>query len=517
MSLLGIDIGTTGCKAVVFSRYGSIISSAYREHKLIHPHEGYSELDAEEIFHNIAGLVREVSSNLKNDRIEAFGVSCQGEAIIAADKEFSPLYNAIVTFDQRTKEQYLFWKNNLGSKEIFNITGMPLHPMYSINKVMWIKKYMPHIYRRTHKFLCFEDYLFARLGLEPTIDYSLAARTMAFDINRFCWSRKILKIAGIEQEMLAGIKPSGKIVGQLDKNICSILGLEGDVYAVTGGHDQACGAFGSGVHRQGYAANATGTSDVLISVMEGKNLSADMLKNNYSCYPYVSENKYMTISFNLTGGLLLRWYRDQFCSEESREAARTGKDTYEVIINGMHEKPVNLYILPHFVGSGTPYMDSESRGIIAGLNLQVNKPRIARAIIQSSSFDLRLNVERLGQSGIKIDKLVATGGGAESEKWLQIKADIIGKEIETLKNTQAASLGAAMLAGIAIGKYSSFGDAIRNTIYPKKQYYPNKKSENIYNKMYEIYKSMYDVNRELLHKISKLEQEEKNEKPYNGN
>jgi xylulokinase len=504
MSLLGIDIGTTGCKIIAFNKSAEILSSEYVEYQLIHPNEGWMELDAEYIWIKIKESILKINYRLKKDSIKAFSVSCQGEAIIPADRDGNSLYNAIVTFDSRTYEQYKFWLKNYSKEEIFKITGMPLSPIYSINKIMWIKKNFKDIFKKTYKFLCFEDFIFMKFGLTPTIDYSLASRTMAFDVTKKTWSEKILKEANIPEEYLPDVKLSGEIVGEIAPVIAKECGFKSNVIGVTGGHDQACGAFGSGIVDEGTAMHAAGTSDVLTAVFNHVNLSKEMLKNNYPCYPYVMKDKYMTISFNLTGGLLLKWYRDKFCNEERIMAEKEDKNIYDLIIENANQNPVNIFILPHFVGSGTPYLDPNSKGMILGIDLETDKPKIARAILESNAYDLRLNLEKLEKSGIKIEKIAAIGGGAKLSSWVQLKSDVLGKRFVTLNNKEVASMGAALLAGIAIGEYHSHQDAIDHTVKEIEFFEPDLNNHKIYNDRYLIYSDIYKINSKLLHKIKKL-------------
>ncbi len=341
--------------------------------------------------------------------------------------------------------------------------------------------------------------------MKPTIDHCLAARTMALDIRKKEWSKEILETAGIKEDKLAELKPSGQIVGKLNVDIAKKLGFTENVFGVTGGHDQGCGALGAGITNEGVAMNATGTSDVLAVICNDANLSDKMLEYNYSCYPYVTEDKYMRISFNLTGGLLLRWFRDNFCEKEIKKAKKDNMDAYDLILKNIQENPTNLFILPHFVGSGTPYMDSNSKGLLIGLDLENDKNKIAKAIIESLTFDLRFNLEKLKQSGIVIKKLVAIGGGAKSKKWLKLKADILDIELITPENLEAACFGAALLAGKAICVYSSYQEAIRKTVKEKMKFIPDKRNLKIYNKRYKIYKGIYRKNKNLLHRINDLD------------
>jgi xylulokinase len=504
LSLLGIDVGTTGCKAVVFNRDGDILSSQYKEHPLLHPSPGWMELDPNLVFKNIKNIIKIANQRLNKDKIKALAISCQGEAVMPVDRNGECLYNAIVTFDGRTGEQYQFWKEGLGKKTIFEITGMPLNPMYTINKIMWLKKNRRDIYKKTFKFLCFEDFTQMKFGANPTISYSLAARTSAFDVRKKEWSKTMLEQAGVEESLLAIPCPSAKVIGVVDKKISEELGLDNDVAVATGGHDQACGAYGAGIVKESVAMNAAGTSDVITVMLDKPYLNEIMLENNYPCAPYVIPDKYTALTFNLTGGLLLKWYRDTFCYEEIQHAKETGKNVYKIIDDSIYNKPVNLFILPHFVGSGTPTLDANSRGVIVGLDLETDKSKLARAVLESNAYDLRYNLEKIESMGINVKKIIAIGGGANSPVWLQIKSNVLNKKMYTLMNSEAASLGAALLAGIAIGQYRDFEEAAIAAVKQQDEFVPDKKILKSYEQRYKIYKEIYSANKSILHEISVL-------------
>jgi len=505
MSLLGIDVGQTGCKVVIFNNYGEVLSSEYKEHPLICPKDGWVELNPDLIWNNIKNLIKTANQKIKKDKVKALSISCQGETFTPVGENNNYLYNSIVSLDNRGKDYCKFWEHELGKEKIFQITGMPLHSMYSINKILWIKDNLKDVFKKSKKFLCVGDYLFMKFGLIPTIDYSMAARTMAFNISNKNWSQEILESAKIDVDLLPAVKHSGTIIGEICSKISDELGLEKNVIAVTGGHDQACGAFGSGITEGKIAVNAIGTSDVFAPVLEKICLSEDMLKNNYCCYPYVIQDKYLTLSFNLTGGLLLKWYRDTFCYEENEIAKSKRRDVYQIIDERTYDKPANVFILPHFVGSGTPYLDSNSRGLIIGLNLKTDKSKLSKAVMESIAYDNRLNLEKFESVGIEIKKIIAIGGGAKSSKWLQIKSNVLGKKIVTLNNTEAAGLGAALLAGIAIGNFKSPKHAVESTIHESEVFMPDFKVFEEYGKRYNIYKEIYSSNSDLLHKIAELE------------
>jgi xylulokinase len=498
---MGLDVGTTGCKALVFSPEGRVISYGYREYPLVHPRTGWSELDPFVLWRSIRDVIAESVAGAGGDRVTALSVSVQGEAVIPVESNGRELYHFVVTFDDRTIPQWKWWEKTLGRGKIFDITGMPLHPMYSLNKIMWFRENLPALFKRAWKFLCVEDFVFFKLGLEPTIDYSLAARTMAFDVRGERWSAEMLSLAGIDETLLSRVKPSGSVVGDVPDRVAEDLGLARGALAVTGGHDQCCGILGAGVVKEGLAMNATGTSDVLNPVFTRPVMSGGMLERNYCCYHHTKPGMYTSCAFNLTGGLLLRWFRDAFCAAEVRDAKAAGKDAYELIIAGAKREPASVYILPHFVGSGTPTLDPRSKGAILGLTLETDRSDVSRAVLDSTNYELKLNIDAFEEIGIPIDELRAVGGGAKSDTWLQLKADVFGKPVVSLEISEAACLGAALLAGAATGAYGSVDEGVALAVKTKRVFEPRGAEHDKYREKYAVYRKIYPalsrLNREM--------------------
>ncbi len=327
--------------------------------------------------------IREANSHALTDPVVALSVSCQGEAVTPIDKRGNPLDNFSVSFDHRTVEQAQWWREHMGATRIFRITGMPLHAMHSINKILWFKEHRRGVFDRTAKFLCVEDYINFRLTGEFAVDWSLAARTMAFDAIEKKWSPEILDKAGVDPTLLPQTYPSGTPIGHVSAKLARELGFADGALVATGGHDQPCGALGAGIVKPGMAMNATGTSNVICPALNEPLLTDRMLENNYCCYPHVNPRQYVSIAFNLTGGLLLRWHRDVLCEIERIAAKESGRDAYNVIIEAASDSPRSLYFLPHFVGAGTPHLDSQSRGALVGLTIDTTKqdisPRFSKA------------------------------------------------------------------------------------------------------------------------------------------
>lgn len=504
MSLIGLDIGTTGCKAVAFDENGFEIGKGYVEYPLIHPKPGWAELATDTIWDSVKKVLKEAAGKAGSDKPTALAISCQGEAIAPVDRKGNALYNFSVSFDDRTIPQSKWWEENLGKERIFQITGIPLHPMHSINKIMWFKENRPEIYEKTWKFLCVEDYLIFKLTGAAVISYSLASRTMAFDITSKDWSETILDKAGIDKNLLSESRPSGYLAGEIITSLADELGLSPNLKVVTGGHDQGCGTLGAGVTMAGYAMNATGTSDVICPIMNEANLSSKLLDSNFCCNPHVVDDFYLSIGFNLTGGLLMRWYRDTLCAGEVAQAEKLGCDPYEIIDATSSDKIARPMFLPHFVGSGTPTLDPLSRGALLNLTVDVDKAELNRAVLDSINYEMRFNIETMGEAGIKIERIRAIGGGAKSKRWLQLKADVFGIPVESLEVNEAASLGAAILAGKATGIYKDFSDSLGNIIRIKKIHEPDLKEHKLYENQYQLYKNIYPEMKALNHRFSSI-------------
>ncbi len=449
------------------------------------------EIDPHAIWQAVKDTLREAGSRLAADPVRAIGVSSQGETTTAVDRDGESLCNFIVTFDNRTVEQVRFWQRRLSREAIYRATGMPLHPMYAINKILWIREHLPEVSRRTHKFTLVEDFVIARLCGEFGIDYSLAARSMAFDVEKKAWSREMLAAAGVEESLLSPAYPSGTVVGTLKRDLAEELGLPRGTAVVTGGHDQPAGALGAGVSESGTAMNATGTVDALCPVFTTATFSESMLADNYAVYPYTRQGLYCTIGFNLTGGLLLKWYRDTLCAEEMRAAREAGEDPYDIILSTMSDSPRDLFVLPHFVGSGTPSLDPFSKGAVVGLKISTTKADLSRAIVDSINLEMKLNIERMEANGIPIREIRAVGGGAKSDAWLRLKASCFGVTVRRPRVQEAVALGSAILAGAATGVFEGVADAARAMVGPGDVFDPDPRLCAVYREKFGKYRELY--------------------------
>lgn len=447
MSYLGIDIGTTGCKAVAFDEHGRQLASAYREYPVLSPGEGWAELDSSQVCDSCLAVMSEAARACGSDPVRALGVSSQGEAFTPVGSGGEYLASAMVSSDSRAAGIATQWSESFGPEELYRITGHTAHPMFTLFKLIWLRENRPDVWKSAVAFHCFEDLLHRRLGVEPAMSWPLAGRTMLFDVREHRWDPGILAAARISPRLLPRTLASGEVVGEIPAATARALGLAEGAIVVAGGHDQPCGALGAGVIEPGTAVYATGTVECITPAFSTAVMGAELFAGNLCTYDYTIRGMYTTVAFSLTGGNLLKWFRDQIGHPELWRSE--GSDAYGTLIDSMPDEPTGLISLPYFTPSGTPHFDVSTPGAVVGLRLTTTRVEILRALLEGVAFEMRVNLAILADSGIPVNELIAVGGGARSLKWLQLKADVLGKPIKRAAVTEAGCLGAAMLARAA--------------------------------------------------------------------
>ena len=305
----------------------------------------------------------------------------------------------------------------------------------------------------------------------------------------------------VDPGLFSRVVESGTAVGTLSPEIAEATGLPKNVILAAGGHDQTCAALGSGVTGPGRGVVSTGTAEVFSCAFPDGTDSGSLYAGYYPSYPYVLPGQKFTFSLNHVGGILLKWYRDNFCDAEVRRGAELGVSAYRLLDESMPADPTKLFFLPHLTGSGTPWCDTASRGALLGLTMDTGRGDVARAILESLTFELALNLETMETAGLAISKIVAAGGGASSPVWLQLKADILNRPVTVPGNPEAGSLGAAILAGGAAGLWEPAVSAGR-LVREKQTIDPEPEQVRIYAQRMNIYRMIYPALREVNRRIA---------------
>ena len=499
MKIAGLDIGTTGCKCTVFDEQGIYLDKAYHDYPVKRSVGGH-EVDVSVIMEGVYACIHEMAK--KYPDIAGIGVTSFGETFVCVDEAGDPLYPAMLYTDPRGKEECRELVEKLGEREIANITGLRPHEMYSISKIMWLKKNQPKIYSSARKIFLMEDYVVYHLTGNAQIDYSLATRTMAFDIRNLCWSREIFEAAGIDMNLMAKPVPTGTVAGTVNLAAVQKTGLCRETKVVSVSHDQVSAAVGAGAFDGSVAVDGAGTVECLTPVYDQIPDINVMYQGYFSVVPYVIPGKYVAYAFSYTGGALIQWCTETLAKKEMELAKEQGISVNQyleqVYASQKEETPSGLLVLPHFAGAATPYMDTGSKGAVLGLTTETTAADIYRGCMEGVVYEMYLNMQALKGSGIRFEKIHATGGGAHSEKWMQMKADILNMPMAALKTVDAGTVGSAMLTGIAIGLFHDLQDAAHHMVEEIKMYEPRPEMHEKYMRIYEKYQNIYQAVRPLI-------------------
>ena len=489
MSYLGLDIGTGGCKAVVFDSIGKELASSFREYAVLHPNPDWAELNSDDVISKCFEVIAEVNEKTP-DPVVSMCVSSQGEAFTPVGHNGDILGNAMVSSDSRARDIAANWSNAFGIEKIYHITGHTPHPLFTLFKILWIKENQPEIWKNTRYFLCFEDLFHYKAGLEPRISWPLAGRTMLFDVLNHRWSQEILEAAELPAYKLAIPVASGEMTGTIKQENGRKLGFKNPVTLIAGGHDQTCAALGAGVIESGMCMYATGSVECFCPILDKPSFSEELQRNNLCCYDYTIRGKYTNVAYSLTGGNILRWMRDELGQSEKARAVESGINSYSLLLESMPSHPTGLLVLPYFSATGTPYFDTQAKGAIVGLQLSTTKGEITRALLEGVAMEMKLNLELMEKSGMKINTFIATGGGTRNTSWTQMKADVLNKKIMVRDVGEAGCYGAAMLACSAV-EHIPVEHLLRQNRMDSMVFTPNQDNAGLYNRKFEAYKQLY--------------------------
>lgn len=507
MKIAGLDIGTTGCKCTIFDVQGNYLGKAYRDYPVKRAVSGH-EVDVSVIMDSVYEVLSEMADRYPD--IGGIGVTSFGETFVMTDHAGQPLHNAMLYTDPRGKQECQKLVEMIGSKPIAGITGLRPHEMYSISKIMWMKENRPELYKKCEYIFLMEDYVVYHLTGKRQIDYSLATRTMAFDITSLDWSQEIFRAADIEPNKLSTPVPTGTDAGTITASAAEKTGLSMETHIVSVSHDQVAAAVGAGAFDGSAAVDGAGTVECL-SVIFDEMPDIDVMYNGYfAIVPYVIPGKYVAYAFSYTGGALMQWCTETLAKQEIKQAELHGISANEYLENKYKQQfekgneqlsmllPTGMLVLPHFAGAATPYMDTGSKGAILGLTLDSTLADIYRACMEGVVYEMYVNVKALSGTGISFAGVNATGGGAHSGEWMQMKADMLNVPITGLKTVDAGTVGCAMLTGIATGIFRDLADAASHMVEETKTYQPRQQAHERYMEVFERYEKVYNAVRPLM-------------------
>lgn len=452
---IGLDIGTTSIKAIVFdTERGLIISSIKKPTPVTHPTPEFSEHDPEFLWRTIADCILETSTGYQ---ISGISVSSFAEAGLPLDKHMQPLYPIIAWFDQRSLPQLDTLHKQISDKEIFRITGQKAGFSFGLLKLLWVKANFPEVFDNLRWWLSVPDYILFRLSGQITTDYTQASRTLMYDQSTQKWSPQILSIAGISENMLPEIKSSGTQIGQVTKSAAELTGLSEGTPCVLGGHDHLCGAFACGSTKPGDFIDSMGTSQAVIALTDRFDPSDTLLDQGYVNYAHVVPDIYLIKGGLKAGGKAIEWSKNVFKSidQDFNNSFEPGK---------VKDLP---FWLPYLHGSGTPNRQASARAVLFGLDSTHTNHEIYLALLEGFAFWLRENVDSISTiTGKKPEKIIAIGGTNQNKFLLDIKAAALNIPINVPTTPEAAAVGAALLAAIGCKITQTYAGAAALNRYP---------------------------------------------------
>lgn len=492
--ILTVDLGTTAIKVALFDAHGALLAKASREYELSTPSTLEVELDVEQYWIAFKQGVAEVLAAQPGaaPTIRALGISAQGETLICADEAGNALRPAIVWLDNRAHDEADELTREFGNEQVYRVTGqVSFVPTWPAAKVLWLRHHEPDLFRRTARFLLIEDYFIQRLTGRAVCEGSLVTSTAYWDFTARAWWPEMLHYLGLSTERLPELCESGEQVGPIREGVARELGLDPSTIVCTGALDQAAGAIGVGNVRPGVFSENTGAALAICATVDRPTFDPGA---QMPCHYHGVPGLYMEHTFT-SGGMVLRWYRDTFCQPEMEAARAAGRDPYDLLSEmaaTVEPGSEGLVMLPHLQGAMAPEANPKAKGVFCGFTLRHTKAHFARSIMEAVACIVRRNIEVIEALGISVNEIRVLGGGARSAVWNQIKCDLTGRPVVTTANEEAACLGAAVLAGRAVGIFGSLDEAVGRMVVVKDRLEPDPERHARYDETYVRYRELYD-------------------------
>lgn len=485
---------------------GRVVASSLIEYSLAQPESGWAEQNPEDWWQAALKSIRQVleKCGIAANDIKGIGLSGQMHGLVLLDKQKKVLRPAIIWCDQRTAKEVEELTQLIGREKVITITGNPVVAGFTAAKLQWVKNNEPQIYNEIHQVLLPKDYLRNCLTNNFATEVSDASGTGWLDVRKRQWSAELLEILKLPLEWLPQVYESHEVSGYLTEEAAILTGLIAGTPIVGGAGDQAAGAIGNGIVASGVASVTIGTSGVVFASTNA--VKIDPLGRVHT-FCHAIPNTWHTMGVTQAAGLSLRWYRDQLGEDVRALAEQTGRDVYELMFEMLKDVPIGsdrLIYLPYLMGERTPHLDSSARGVFFGLALRHGKPEMLRAIVEGVSFSLRECLEILQDLGIDCSELRASGGGAKSMYWRHMLADCFGMSINTVGVEEGPAYGAAILAGVGTGVFTSVPAAVEQIVKTKEKIIPNIANKLSYDKYFQLYKKLYPDLRESFQTLAEL-------------
>jgi xylulokinase len=504
--LLGIDVGTTSLKAVLFDADGTILSQASQEYPTVYPHPNWAEQAPEEWWRAACAILPQLFASARADPrgVAGIGVSGQAPSVVPVDRTGAALRPALLWLDRRAEAQCAWLRAHVGAEAIASVNGGRIDPYYLAPKWLWLREHEPETYRRTHALLQANGYLIHKLCDAICMDVSHGPLTLFFDSRRLRYAEPLAGRMGLDLAQMPPIRQCAEVVGTVTSAAAAATGLAPGTPVIAGMCDGTAAAVEAGLLRPGDAVEMTGQSTVLLICSDEPYLGEALIPLVHGV-----PGHYLVVGALVASGGSLRWFRDQLGEAERLAAPLLGVDPFDLLSQEAAASPAGangVIFLPYMFGERSPIWDSAARGVFFGLSLATKKADLVRAIMEGAAFGLRHNAETAAGSGFDIARLACVGGGAASAVWNQIKADVLQVPIRLPRAATGAPLGDALAAGVATGVYASFEEAVRRVVRVEREFAPDPARRARYDALYQVYVGLYPALRESFRALANADE-----------
>ncbi|MBN1298146.1 MAG: xylulose kinase [Actinobacteria bacterium] len=492
--LAGIDIGTTGAKAALFDLEGNCLASAYREYPCSYPRPNWIEQDPESLVAYAMEASKEAiyKSGVKNTDIAALAISSQRSCTIFIDKNGKPLRPMISWQDSRCYAELEEIRSKISDMDYYKITGFPNNTAWLLPKILWIRKNEPGIWEKTYKLVQLHDFTVNAFGADGYFnDISDAGFSGLWDTNELKWSPELMNIFDVDEKILPIPTPSAKLIGSISKEAAKKSGFLEGMPIVTGAGDQNSAAVGAGLVENGCISISMGTAGNANAYtdMPFRDAAGKIMVVNHAIY-----GKWQLEGHQAGAAGVYRWFRDEIGLHEKYIAEQNNSDAYKLLDELVIKTPAGsrgLVFMPFLASAAAPRWNPDAKGVLSGLTFAHDRGCLARAFLEGITLEMKDILKSLLASGIKPEKVILQGGSSKSGIWNQIQSDMYNLPVRTLRYTDAAVMGAAIMSGVGSGIFTDIKEAAKIMVKADQEYAPVQENVKIYDDLYDIYCRIY--------------------------
>jgi xylulokinase len=495
MSVLGIDVGTGGTRAVLIDAQGRVISAATAEHApMSSPHIGWAEQSPEDWWRATCEATKAclARSPAAAQDVSGIGLTGQMHGLVLLDAQDQVVRPALIWCDQRTEEECREITLEIGAQRLIELTANPALTGFTLPKIWWVQRHEPQLWARVRALMLPKDFIRFRLTGERATDVADASGTLMFDVVHRVWSKPMLEASRVDESLLPKVFESPEISGRVNEEGARLSGLRPGIPVVAGAGDQAAGAVGMGIVKPGAVSATIGTSGVVFAATSKPVLEP---KGRIHTFCHAIPNRWHVMGVTQGAGLSLRWFRDQFGAGKD-----DGRDPYERLAEEAAKTPAGadgLLWAPYLMGERTPHLDPNARGALVGITAQHTRAHVIRAILEGVAFSLRDSLTLFREIGVPIESIRLGGGGARSSLWQQIQADVYGMSVELVEADEGAAYGAALLGAVGVGMWPSVEAACEKLVRVAKLVRPDPKSAERMERQYAEYRKLYQALKDI--------------------